>query len=74
MSAGFRTCERCEETYDYAPDSPPHSCGLGRDHWLVSGRIDGIREALETMRGGISRAQTERILEERIRVLMNQPK
>lgn len=44
--------------------------GLGRDHWLVSGRIDGIREALDTMRSGISRTETERRLEERIAALM----
>ena len=44
--------------------------GLDKDHWLVSGRIDGIREALEVMRSGVSRNEGERQLEERIAVLM----
>ena len=46
--------------------------GLDRDHWLVSGRIDGIREALEIVRSGISRHEFERLLEERLGLLMNQ--
>lgn len=72
-NTGFARCGGCGETYDYAPDSPPHVCEdapLGRDHWLVSGRIDGIREALGVMRSGISRNEVERQLEERIAVLM----
>lgn len=44
---------------------------LGSDHWLVSGRIDGIREALEVMRSGISRHAAEERLEARISELMN---
>ena len=57
------------EVQEFEDDEP----GLGRDHWLVSGRIDGIREALEVMRSGVSRNEGERLLEERISVLMNQP-
>lgn len=47
-----------------------HQEGLDRDHWLVSGRIDGIREALEVMRSGISRNGAEERLEARIGELM----
>lgn len=25
-NTGFRECDVCRETYDYAPDSPPHVC------------------------------------------------
>ena len=75
-NTGFAVCEDCGDSYDYAPDSPPHVCEdapLGRDHWLISGKIDGIREALEVMRSGVSRSEIERQLEERVRVLMSQP-
>lgn len=54
-----RTCEVADATR------------LGRDHWLVSGRIDGIREALDVMRSGISRHAAEERLEARISELMN---
>jgi hypothetical protein len=25
-NTGFRTCDCCGSSYDYAPDSPPHIC------------------------------------------------
>ena len=31
-NTGFLTCDACFETYDYAPDAPPHVCKKSETH------------------------------------------